>query len=181
MSSGKYGGPRGCATAVARTDPTRELFGGVHQLPNPPDPPPATAPASVLAPSPHPTLDAALPRPRVSVVVPVYNGETRLPGALAQLSAWLDAQPWPSELILVDDCSRAPAAAVLTTFAAARAATTVIRNERNMGKGAAIARGMRTARGALRVFTDADLAYPPAEIGKIVADLESGADVAIAC
>ena len=40
---------------------------------------------------------------------------------------------------------------------------------------------MLAAEGAFRVFTDADLAYPPAEIGRILADLESGADVAIAC
>lgn len=111
----------------------------------------------------------------------MYNGETRLPGALAQLSAWLDAQPWTSELILVDDCSRAPAATALATFAASRPGTTVIRNERNVGKGAAIARGMLAARGDVRVFTDADLAYPPSEIGKIMADIEAGADVAIAC
>ncbi len=119
--------------------------------------------------------------PRLSVIVPVYNGEDRLPGALAQLAAWLDAQPYTTELVLVDDCSRQPAADVLTAFAASRPGTRVIRNERNMGKGAGVARGMRAARGALRVFTDADLAYPPPEIGKIVADLESGADVAIAC
>jgi dolichyl-phosphate beta-glucosyltransferase len=40
---------------------------------------------------------------------------------------------------------------------------------------------MLAARGAYRVFTDADLAYPPAEVSKIVRDLEAGADVAIAC
>lgn len=137
----------------------------MHQYP----PPPVSQPES------------ATRSPRLSVIVPVYNGEDRLPGALAQLSAWLDAQPYSSELVLVDDFSRAPAETALATFAASRPGTTVIRNERNMGKGAGVARGMRAARGELRVFTDADLAYPPSEIGKIVADLEAGADVAIAC
>jgi dolichyl-phosphate beta-glucosyltransferase len=57
----------------------------------------------------------------------------------------------------------------------------LIRNEENRGKGNAVTRGMRAAVGKYRVFTDADLAYPATEVGKILADLESGADVAIAC
>ena len=120
-------------------------------------------------------------KPRLSVIVPAYNGEDRLPGALAQLGAWLDAQPYPTELILVDDCSRSAAATVLADVATRRPGTRLIRNDVNLGKGAAVARGMQAAAGEFRVFTDADLAYPPPEIGKIVADLEAGADVAIAC
>lgn len=119
--------------------------------------------------------------PRLSVIVPAYNGEDRLPGALSQLGAWLDALPYRSELIIVDDGSGPAAAKVMADFAAGQAHTRVLRNEGNLGKGAAVAKGMLAATGELRVFTDADLAYPPAEIGKIVADLEAGADVAIAC
>jgi dolichyl-phosphate beta-glucosyltransferase len=121
------------------------------------------------------------PAPHLSLIVPCYNGEDRLPADLARLGAWLDAQPYASELLLVDDHSRAPAERVLADFAASRPNTRVIRNERNMGKGAGVARGMLAATGAFRVFTDADLAYPPPEIGKILSHLESGADVAIAC
>jgi dolichyl-phosphate beta-glucosyltransferase len=120
-------------------------------------------------------------RPHLSVVVPVYNGADRLAAALDHLGAWLDARPYPTELILVDDHSRDGAPAILAAFAARRARTTVLRNERNLGKGASVARGMRAATGAFRVFTDADLAYPPEEIAKVLADLEAGADVAIAC
>jgi dolichyl-phosphate beta-glucosyltransferase len=119
--------------------------------------------------------------PHLSVIVPAYNGEDRLPGALADLGRWLDAQPYVSELILVDDHSRAPAEKIMADFAAQRPNTRVIRNESNLGKGAGVARGMLEAKGAFRVFTDADLAYPPAEIAKILADLEAGAEVAIAC
>lgn len=121
------------------------------------------------------------PAPRLSVVVPVYNGEERLPGALAQIAQWLDRQRYTTELVLVDDCSRAPAQAVLAAFATSRPGVTLIRNEGNLGKGASVSRGMLAARGEMRVFTDADLAYPPDEINRIVADLEAGADLAIAC
>ncbi|MCX5755473.1 MAG: glycosyltransferase [Gemmatimonadetes bacterium] len=119
--------------------------------------------------------------PHLSVIVPAYNGEDRLPGALAELGRWLDSVPYSTELILVDDHSRAPAQKVLADFAASRPNTRVIRNETNLGKGTGVAKGFLAATGDFRVFTDADLAYPPAEISKILGDLEAGADVAIAC
>ena len=129
----------------------------------------------------HPRASTPMESPHLSVIVPAYNGEDRLPGALAELGTWLDTVPYSTELILVDDHSRAPAEKLLADFSAARLNTRVIRNETNLGKGASVARGMLAAKGEFRVFTDADLAYPPAEIGKILTDLESGADVAIAC
>jgi dolichyl-phosphate beta-glucosyltransferase len=119
--------------------------------------------------------------PRLSVVVPAYNGEDRLLASLASLGQWLDQQPFSTELVLVDDCSGPAAATIMSEFAKARPNTVCIRNEQNSGKGASVARGMLAAKGVVRVFTDADLAYPPSEIGKILRDIDSGADVAIAC
>lgn len=119
--------------------------------------------------------------PHLTLVVPCYNGEDRLPGSLSQLSAFLALQPYTSELILVDDFSAEPAANILRDYAAARPGITLIRNEKNLGKGKSVGRGMLAGHGKYRVFTDADLAYPPEEVNKILKDLEGGADVAIAC
>jgi dolichyl-phosphate beta-glucosyltransferase len=119
--------------------------------------------------------------PHLTLVVPFYNGGERLLPNLAQLSAFLAVQPYSSELVLVDDCSDEPAARVLREYAAGRPGITLIRNETNSGKGKSVGRGMLAGRGTYRVFTDADLAYPPEEVNKILRDLESGADVAIAC
>ena len=119
--------------------------------------------------------------PHLSLIVPCYNGEDRLPASLAQLRIFLAERPYASELILVDDGSAEPAARLLRDWAAAHPGVTLLRNERNSGKGVSVGRGMLAARGAYRVFTDADLAYPPAEVNKILRDLEAGADVAIAC
>ena len=119
--------------------------------------------------------------PHLTVVVPAYNGEDRLPANLAQLTGFLAAQPYSSELILVDDCSDDAAARVMREFAAANPTVTLLRNEINRGKGASVGRGMLAGRGRYRVFTDADLAYPPSEVNRILRDLEAGADVAIAC
>ncbi len=119
--------------------------------------------------------------PYLTLVVPCYNGEDRLPAALSQLSAFLAQQPYTSELVLVDDCSAEPAAKILREYAASRPGITLIRNEKNLGKGKSVGRGMLAGRGKFRIFTDADLAYPPSEVNKILHDLEMGADVAIAC
>ena len=119
--------------------------------------------------------------PHLSVVVPIYNGADRLRGSLAQLMTFLHEQPFTTELVLVDDCSAEPAANIVFEFANAHDGVVAIRNEVNSGKGVTVARGMLAARGAYRVFTDADLAYPPEELSKILGDLEGGADVAIAC
>jgi dolichyl-phosphate beta-glucosyltransferase len=124
---------------------------------------------------------AAPAAPHFSLVVPVYNGADRLPSSLEQLREFLRAQPYASELILVDDCSNAETRAILEAFASTMGEVRLIRNEENRGKGNAVTRGMRAAVGNYRVFTDADLAYPASEVGKILADLEAGADVAIAC
>ncbi len=119
--------------------------------------------------------------PHLSVVVPCYNGADRLPAALAQLSSWLETQPYDAELILVDDCSGPDAAEVLRAFASGRPGVTLLRNDPNGGKGVSVGRGLRAARAPYRVFTDADLAYPPSEINRILRDLEAGNGVAIAC
>ena len=124
---------------------------------------------------------AVCPAPHLSLIVPVYNGADRLPASLEQLRTFLRAQPYASELILVDDCSNATTRAILEEFAHTMGDVRLIRNEENRGKGHAVTRGMRAAVGNYRVFTDADLAYPASEVGKILADLEGGADVAIAC
>lgn len=119
--------------------------------------------------------------PQLSVVVPVYNGASRLSASLAELRDFLGAQSYSSELVIVDDHSAPETAALLRCFANATPNVRLLRNERNSGKGFTVARGVLAARGRHRVFTDADLAYPATQVARIIARLESGADVAVAC
>jgi dolichyl-phosphate beta-glucosyltransferase len=121
------------------------------------------------------------PTPHLSLVVPVYNGADRLTAALDDLDHYLRALPFEAELLLVDDHSDPATERLLRDWSEGRAGVTLLRNERNSGKGVTVARGMLAARGIFRVFTDADLAYPPSEVSKILLALEQGADVAIAC
>lgn len=119
--------------------------------------------------------------PYLSVVVPVYNGEERIGDTIRDLLAYLVGAGLDAELIIVDDGStdQTPSRAH-DALEGALIPVQFVHSPANEGKGAAVRRGMQLARGTLRVFIDADLAYPPSEIGKIVQRLQAGADVAIA-
>lgn len=124
-------------------------------------------------------------QPYVSVIVPVWNGAEQLPRTLFALQQQLARQRYATELVVVDDCSGPGTVRAIERFCSAveseAACIRVLRNDRNRGKGFSVKRGMLAAAGALRVFTDADLAYPAEEIDSIVDALEQGADVAVAC
>lgn len=137
-----------------------------------------TAPAAV-----RPSRGSALPY--LSVVVPVWNGAEQLSRTLYALHHLLASEPYSTELIVVDDCSGPEAVHAIQAFRDdvrhGDARVQVVRNDDNRGKGYSVKRGMLAATGALRVFIDADLAYPPEEIDAIVDALEKGSDVAIGC
>jgi dolichyl-phosphate beta-glucosyltransferase len=111
---------------------------------------------------------------RLSVVVPAYGEADRIGDTVRRLHTAL-ADVAGVEVVVVDDgSSDATADAAL-----AAGADQVVIQPRNRGKGAAVRAGMMAARGRYVVFTDADLAYAPEQIGRVLAVLEEGWDVAI--
>ena len=119
--------------------------------------------------------------PRVSLIVPVHHCAGNLHRLLEQLDDFLIAAPASTELVIVDDRGSHPRASAMLRKFAQHVGATLLVNDRNRGKGYSVRRGMLAARGAFRVFTDADVAYPLDQVWKIVSRLEGGADVAIAC
>ncbi len=121
-----------------------------------------------------------MPKPSLSVVIPAYNEEERLPGTLEKVASYLSSRGREFEILVVDDGSTDGTAEVALSFSS-RVPLRVLRNERNRGKGYSVRRGMLEARGELRLFTDADLSTPIEELPKLErAILEEGFDVAIA-
>lgn len=116
----------------------------------------------------------------MSLILPTRIGAGRLDRTLAELAEWLPRQSC-AELIIVDDGSEPRAATRMREFAVSTRGVTLLKNDRNRGKGFAVARGMLASRGRYRVFTDADLAYPLEEVSEVVRHLESGSDVVVAC
>jgi dolichyl-phosphate beta-glucosyltransferase len=120
--------------------------------------------------------------PRLSLVVPAYNEESRIAEALHRIAAYLLTLSVRAELIVVDDGSAEPGRRAVNAAAAElpdRIASQVIRHEYNRGKGAAVRTGMLAARGDYVGFIDADLASPPEQLSGLFEALEDGADVAI--
>lgn len=124
-----------------------------------------------------PQLNAA---PGLSIVIPTWNGGARLSQTLDHLREFRSTLDAPTEIVIVDDCSEASTARIAADFASDNEFAIVLRNERNRGKGYAVARGMQQARGENRVFVDSDLAYPSCQISKLLSALKAGNDVAIA-
>lgn len=118
----------------------------------------------------------------ISLIIPVYKAESFLAHTLQTIDADLapDAHRW--ELILVIDASPDCSEAISRAFAATprRYPVHIVVNDRNLGKGGAVRRGVLAARGNYRVFTDCDLAYPMSEVRKVVSALEATSDVVIA-
>jgi dolichyl-phosphate beta-glucosyltransferase len=83
------------------------------------------------------------------------------------------------EIIVVDDGSTDDTAAITEKFARLHNCIAVHRLDQNQGKGAAVRAGMRRARGALRLFADADGATPFGELSRLLKAISAGADIAI--
>ncbi len=120
--------------------------------------------------------------PALSLVIPVYNAADQLPATLNAVDGFATRYPGTVEVLFVDDCStEVETQLILEDFTRQRGYARLLRNAQNRGKGYSVTRGMLAARGAHRVFTDVDLAYPLDEVHKIVRELRDGSDVAIAC
>src|SRR5206468_3472241 len=120
--------------------------------------------------------------PALSLVIPVYNAADQLRSTLDAVDRFVSNHASRIEVLFVDDCSsEIETQVVLEEFAKRHDYARVLRNATNRGKGYSVTRGMLAARGRHRVFTDVDLAYPLDQVHRIVDDLESGADLAVAC
>ena len=115
----------------------------------------------------------------LSVVIPCYNEEQRLPRTIEQIERYLDAKEAPYELILVDDGSADGTRQVMDAAAERRDGIRVEALPHNRGKGRALAVGVEAAKGDEVLITDADLSTPIEELDKLQAALRGGAGVAI--
>jgi dolichyl-phosphate beta-glucosyltransferase len=114
----------------------------------------------------------------LSIVIPAYNEELRLPTSLAQIASYIRASGRQTEIIVVDDGSTDRTAAIAESFRSQMPDLRVISNGKNRGKGYSVRHGMLEARGCIVLFTDADLSAPIEEADKLLAGLENY-DVAI--
>jgi dolichyl-phosphate beta-glucosyltransferase len=107
----------------------------------------------------------------LSVVVPAFNEERRLPATLERIGSFLArrADLLPAEILVVDDGSSDGTARVAERFAAPEGVSLrVLRLGRNSGKGAAVRAGLAASGGGKVLISDADLATPIEEVDKLL-------------
>ncbi|MFA5167158.1 MAG: dolichyl-phosphate beta-glucosyltransferase [Candidatus Omnitrophota bacterium] len=114
----------------------------------------------------------------LSVVIPAYNEEKRLPQSLAVVMDFLKKQPYESEILVSDDGSRDRTAAIAKELLK-EFPHQILTAPQNRGKGHAVRQGMLEATGAYVLFTDADLSTPIEEVAGFLAHLEEDQDVVI--
>jgi len=117
--------------------------------------------------------------PFLSIVIPAYNEEKRLPESLAQVDAFVRSQTFPVEVIIVNNNSTDNTTRIAQEFAVTHPNYLVL-NEPRQGKGAAVHTGILACNGSYLFICDADLSMPVSEIGKFLPPDLNGYDVAIA-
>jgi dolichyl-phosphate beta-glucosyltransferase len=112
----------------------------------------------------------------VSIVIPAYNEESRLPSTLDAVIAYLSQEKSAhskfasAEIVVVDDGSRDGTAALVENRR--HPSLRLLRNPGNRGKGYTVRHGMLEARGEWILYTDADLSAPIEELDKLIAAVE---------
>ncbi len=110
----------------------------------------------------------------LTVVIPVYNERT----TILELLRRVEEVDVDKEIVLVDDSSTDGTRDILRTKVEGRPGVRIIYQEKNQGKGAALARGFKEATGDLVIIQDADLEYDPRDYPKLLAPIVDGeADV----
>ena len=105
----------------------------------------------------------------LSIIVPSYNEELRLPLSLDRIAAYVAESGRSAEVLVVDDGSKDGTAAVAAAYTNRIANLRVLKNGENRGKGYSVRHGMVEAKGAVVLFTDADLSAPIEEADKLLA------------
>jgi glycosyltransferase involved in cell wall biosynthesis len=116
----------------------------------------------------------------ISIVIPAYNEEKRLPSTLDRVVEYLNKTGFAfAEVLVVDDGSSDGTVSQASEFARKHPCVRILRNPGNRGKGYSVRHGMLEAKGEWALFTDADLSAPIEELEKLSAAADrEGAPIA---
>ncbi len=116
-------------------------------------------------------------QPLLSIIIPAYNEEHRLPDSMKQIIEWMQTAPYGVEIIIVENGSTDRTTEIAEGFARDHDNIRVIHSDK--GKGAAVRTGIYAGRGEYLFICDSDLSMPIVEVEKFLPPRLDGYDVAI--
>jgi len=116
--------------------------------------------------------------PFLSVIIPAYNEENRLPRTLEKVLEFLSKQNYSYEVLVIENGSSDRTFDVAQEYAQNHSSVIVLK-EGQRGKGNAVRRGMLEAKGEYRFICDADLSMPIEEVAKFIPPQLTDFDIAI--
>jgi dolichyl-phosphate beta-glucosyltransferase len=117
--------------------------------------------------------------PFLSIIIPAYNEERRLPNTFEQLFNFLNAQTYRYEVLLIENGSTDNTFDIAQSYSKNHKELQVLQCQER-GKGLAVKYGMLEAKGEYRFMCDADFSMPPEEINRFLPPVLDGYDIAIA-
>ena len=117
--------------------------------------------------------------PQLSIIIPCYNEERRLPRSLPRIQEYLRQSGLSYEILVVDDGSSDGTVRYVEAESAKDPYLRLLRYGQNHGKGYAVRYGILRAQGEVVLFSDADLSTPIEELEKFLPRIRDGYDVVI--
>ena len=114
-----------------------------------------------------------------SLILPAFNPGPAVETTWAEVERFVAAQDTPWEAVFVLDGCTDDSPERLAKLARGSTRCRVVSYEQNRGKGHAVRTGLLAARGAYRIFTDVDLAYPFEDVLRVAEALRGGSPVAV--
>ena len=115
----------------------------------------------------------------LSVIIPAYNEERRLPKTLAEIDKYLKQQSYDYEIIVVSDGSTDKTSEVVRGMSSEIRNLRLIDNKKNHGKGYVVRQGILEAKGEIRLFTDADNSTSVGQVEKMLPYFKQNYDIVI--
>jgi len=114
---------------------------------------------------------------QLTVIVPIHNESAILAANTARLRKAMDAAGWGYEIIIAEDGSTDGSGKIARTLASSDGRVRAVTSDRRVGRGVSLANAIRTARGEIVMYVDADLPADRSHINELVREIERGADI----
>lgn len=115
----------------------------------------------------------------LSVIMPAYNEEKLIRDTLVGVDDFLSKQGYDYEIIVIDDGSEDGTFNVLNDSQSIIRNLSILKNDKNRGKGYSVKKGMLFAKGEFRLFMDADNSTTIDQVSNLVSYLGNGYEIAM--